>query len=149
MTKRALFLFIAVISLCIATPTLLSSCGGVDCKDPANASSASCVATNVVEDCTASDLSSAITKYGPPIANAIATQDFSALESLVAQAGFCVVSEIFSKYLLGGNATVAAGSGSGSAGSAGPSKADIAAEYEKLRAEHAPGKKVKTSRGVL
>lgn len=157
MTKRALLLFTAVIGLCIAAPTLLSSCGpAVDCKDPANASSASCVASNVLQDCTATDLSSALAKYGPiveqEITNAPRNPDGSidwtsiagVLETQVAEAGFCVISEIFSKYLLGPQ-PVAAGSSSKPA----PQPADVRAEYEKLRAEHAPGKKVKVSRGVL
>ena len=45
MTKRALLLFVAVIGLCIATPTLLSAYGsnGVDCKTPTNMGLATCV----------------------------------------------------------------------------------------------------------
>lgn len=150
----------AVIGLSVATPILLSSCGsGVDCKDPANASSASCVATGILEDCTASDISGAIAKYGPVVENEIAnaprnadgTIDWSSiagtLETQIAEAGFCAISEIFSKYLLPG--PPAAGSGSGLMAKLPPPTADVRAEFEKLRAIHAPGKKIKTSRGVI
>ena len=159
MTKRALLLFLSVIGLSIATPTLLSSCGsGVDCKDPANASSASCVATDVLEDCTASDLSGAISKYGPVVENEIANAPRNAdgsidwgsisgaLETQIAEAGFCAISEIFSRYLLAPSPSLVT---VGSSSKPAPQPADVRAEYEKLRAEHAHGKKVKVSKGVI
>jgi hypothetical protein len=160
MTKRALLLFTAVIGLCIAAPTLLSSCGGVDCTLPANANSAACVAGAVIQDCTAVDISAALAKYGPiveqEITNAPRNPDGSidwtsiagVLETQVAEAGFCVISELFSKYLLPAP-PVAVGSGAAPPAKMTPSAADVRGEFEKLRAEHAPGKKIKTSRGII
>lgn len=142
----ALYLGIVVLSGAIAI-----SCHA-DCT--ANPNDPSCVAGSVVEQCTASSVEAAVTKYGPQVEQLIANTprlpdgsvDWSKIELQieqdVASAGMCAIAQIFSKYIFHtGPATVA--------GTPPPSSSDAKGEFDRLRAKFAPGKSFKTSNGVI
>jgi len=131
------------------------SCGSTDCtanpKDPA------CVAKSVGEDCTASSVADAIAKYGPQVEGILTstprnpdgsvnyTAILSAVEQDVASAGMCAIAEIFSKYVF----AAAPSTPRTAASSPTPTPDEAKTLFDKLRAEHAPGKTFKTSKGTL
>jgi hypothetical protein len=97
----------SVVLIIIAIFALSVSCSGVDCKDPKNASSATCVVENIVVDCTGvSSLPAAVAVVEPIVVNLVETArqadgsiNWPAIEpqlvQIALQYGMCVVSEIW------------------------------------------------------
>ncbi len=147
----------AIASLLVVLVALgtLPSCN-TNCQDPKNASSAQCIVSGAVVDCTGvSSLPSAVTVVKPIITKLIASAqqpdgsiNWSSIEQqivdLALQYGACVVAEVWSD-LMGSGTLVAvgsAGSGSAAAGSAAalPSPDDLKKEFDRIRARVAPGR---------
>lgn len=162
---RPLLAFVLAMAALLIVGFVAVGCGGVDCKDPAHASDPGCVASGTVSDCTGGSIAGALAKYGPQveqdIANAPRDADGSVnwdaiagqIETDVASAGMCVISEIFAKYVFQ-QATGSAATGSGtttpSMASAKIVKPDDAKkEFDRIRAKHAPTTKFVTSKGTL
>lgn len=156
MTKRALFLFVAVIGFCFAAPGFLG-CVSDRCKDPANATDPSCIAENVIADCTGSDVESVLTAAEPIIlahiqhgVNPDGTINYAAIESDLVQDvikfGECAVTDVWTRFFSSSKPMVAAGSG---ATQPRPTPEAAKASFDKFRATHFTKNKVKTSAGVL
>lgn len=140
------------ITILLLCSLALASCGGVNCKDPAHASDAVCVAQRVVADCTGVDIQGSITQWGPAILDAIGKArkpdgsiDASSLETVALQYGGCAVSEVFSKLIF--SKLAVAGSGAGAPPAIDPATAKTT--YESLRAKMWPSATFKTSGGTL
>ena len=163
-------LLVAVVATLVITQP---SCGtAANCQDPKNAQSAACVVKGAIVDCTGvSSLPSAVAVVTPIIERLIvsATQSdgsiqWSSIEQqiidLALQYGTCVIAEIWNGLMnhggggSGSGSAIASGSGSGaSAGSAlarpRPSSADLAKEFDRIRARVSPGRQFKISGGKL
>lgn len=153
-------LYILVIGLAIM---YAFACGGVDCKDPKNASSAACVTQTAVVECAGGDLTGAIAQYTPAVETIVShglnpdgSINYSAIETdlitAVAKYGWCVVSNVFDHYIH--PAVPPAGSGSGSAmlakaGPPAPTPAAAKDAFERLRAKVSPTLKFHTPSGNL
>jgi hypothetical protein len=139
----------------------LTSCGGVDCKDPKSAQSAQCVIEGAVVDCTGvSSLSSTIAVVQPLVEGLLASAlqpdgsiAWSSIESqlvdLALQYGTCVLAEIWNSYMHG---TLPGGSAAGSGSKLARAHLvpdDFAREFDRIRARVAPGRKFKTSGATL
>jgi hypothetical protein len=157
----------------------LSCGSAANCQDPKNAQSAACVIEGAVVDCTGvSSLASAVAVVQPIVDKLLVsavqldgTIAWAGIEgqiiSLALQYGTCVIAEIWNFYINGGPLPGSgSGSGSGSAvgsgsGSATPppptgllakakvSSADFTAEFNRIRAQTAPGRSFKTRGGTL
>jgi hypothetical protein len=148
---RSIVVFLSIFASCVI---VASSCSGVDCKDPANAASASCTAQRVLEDCTASTWTDAILKYGPQVADIIhgakhnpdGSVDWSSIDGPLVTAvgtfGQCVVADVFGKIIF--SKSVVVGSGASTITPAAARQA-----FEDLRAKHFPTKSFKTAGGTL
>jgi len=169
-------MFLSVFLACIISVAALS-CGGTNCADPKNGSSAACVAENALVECAGSDVAGAITQFTPAVEaivqhglNPDGSINYTSIEgdliTAVAKYGWCVVSAVFDHYIHPPGTNVATGSGSavspgsnvstgsGSAVAAkltGPSPTPAAAQdaFHKLRAKVAPQLKVHTAGGTL
>lgn len=164
----------AVVTAALLVLLVLPSCG-TNCKDPKNASNAVCIVEGAVVDCTGvSSLSTAVAVVGPKVDGLIlgATQAngtiaWTSIETqiveLAYQYGACVIAEVWNAYTSGAApaavvATTGGGAGSGSAAvAAAPifiprakvAPADLAAEFDRIRAKVAPGRKFKTHGATL
>jgi len=143
--------FVFVVALCATTVIALESCGGVDCKDPANAGNATCVAENALVTCAQSEIDQVIAAH-PEIDKTIQSAKNAdgsinwggiagQLESYAITFGACVIAAVIEHYIgnvaSGSNATVTA-------------KPDPArAMFDQIRAKHWPGKKYKLPSGVV
>ncbi len=139
-----LAMYLVVIGLCIASILIAPSCSSVNCKDPANASNATCVTGKILADCTGASIQSAVTTYGPAIEDAIRNHDDAALELDAIRWGGCVVSEVFSKFVF---SKMAMPAGSGSSSTVTP--ADARERFDRLRAKMWPTTTFKTDGGSL
>ena len=126
-----------------------------NCQDPKNASSVACVIEGAVVDCTGvSSLSSSIAVVQPIVDQLIASAIqadgsivWAPIEGQIVdlglQYGTCVIAEIWNNYVNG----VPPGSAAGTR--ARLSTADLVAEFERIRAKVAPGRKFKIAGGGL
>jgi len=141
-----------VVALCITQP----SCGAANCQDPKNAQSTACVVEGAVVDCTGvTSLASTVAVVEPIVGKLItsATQPDGTIAwpsieqqviDLALQYGTCVIAEIWN------DLTAPKGAGSGSSMLARTRlPADFTAEFDRIRARVAPGRKFKTSRATL
>lgn len=156
MIKRALALFLVVASFCLALP--ISACVSDRCKDPANANDVSCIAENVIADCTGSDVSSVLAAAEPIIAahiehgvNPDGSINYDAIESDLVQDvikfGECAVTDVWTKYFSSSSSKIAIAV-NGSA--AHPPTAAAAKEaFTKFRGKHFSKNKLKTNAGTL
>lgn len=149
----------ALLVTVVAVLALPMSCGGsLNCQDPKNAQSATCVVEGAIVDCTGiSSLSTAVVVAEPVVDKLLGSAkqadgsfNFAPIESslvdLALQYGPCVVAEIWTRYMNG----VPAGSGkTTTARTVVANKADFAAEFDRIRARVAPGRKFKTSGGTI
>lgn len=97
---------ISVLAVCS-----LAACGAAaQCKDPANANSATCTAVNVGIDCTKGEIPSVVDQFGPVVDKLIGeatgadgTVDWGHVETMLGSLGVsygtCVVGEIIEKYM--------------------------------------------------
>ena len=154
-----ILLYLGVFSFCIALVAVPSCKPGVNCSDPANALSTSCVA-QVAVDCGGGSVQGAITQYGPLIEqifqsarNPDGTINWGAIEMPLAQAalqyGGCVVAQEFDNLM---NGLFGGGSGSGSAVAATPAPAPLSSTgakdaFAKVKAQAFPGKTFKVKSG--
>lgn len=132
----------------------VTSCG-VDCKDPKNAGSATCIAEGAVVSCVGGDVTQAVIDHGPEVRDAILAgvdkQDgsihYDAIESnligLAVKYGSCVVAKIFQDFIVSKLATAVPGEYRA------PTPAAAKDAFEKFRAKQAPGKKFEVSPGVV
>jgi len=123
------------------------SCGGTNCKDPANATSAKCTAVNAVVTCGGASLDQLVAEqlpqFGKDIASAIqgdGSINYAAaapvLESYAMKFGMCFVTAIMTHL---GSLQFAAAPGSASAPH--PTPQALADTLEKFRATHYTGTK--------
>lgn len=151
MTKRALCLFAAVIGICLWLP--ISACVSDRCKDPANATNASCVAENVIADCTGSDVAAVLTNAEPIIAQHIqngvnpdGSINYPAIEADLTQDvikfGECAVTDVWTKFFSPSKTALAVGGKR-------PTPDAAKAAYDKFRTDHMSKHKLKTEGGVL
>lgn len=151
-----LFGFLVTFLFCIVIVAIPVSCGGTDCKDPKNASSAVCVVESTLLECAGGDVTGVVIAYTPVVEGIIhkglnpdGSINYSAIEgdlvTAVAKFGWCVVSSVFDHYMN----PPPAGSGSGMKVTApGPTPAAAKDAFGKLRAKVAPGLKVHTATGA-
>lgn len=154
----------AAVLLVVMTP----SCNKLNCQDPKNASNIACVIDGAVVDCTGvTNLQSAVAVVTPIVEKLVfgamqadGTINWKSIEgsliNIALQYGMCVLSEVWDQLMNGGgggsgSSGSASGSGSGSAPapSARPrlAPADLAQEFDHIRAKVAPGYKFKTASG--
>lgn len=157
MTKRALCLFVAVIGLCVLTPSFLG-CVSDKCKDPANATDPACVAENVLADCTGSDVASVLSSAEPIIAKHIqdgvnpdGSINYNAIEADLVQDvikfGECAVTDAWTKFFTPAAKLELA---SGATPTKRPTPDAAKAAYAKFRAAHMSKHHLKTTNaGVL
>jgi hypothetical protein len=167
-------LYAFVFVFCAMLVIIPASCGGTNCKDPQNGSSAACTAETAAIDCGGGSIQGAITLWGPDIIKGFEDLrgpngiDEAALETLLIQDiykyGSCVAGAVFEQYF-SPTATVVASAGSGSAGSGSAvttvpnlaprtalSAKDIATAktaFEHARAKAIGGRKLKYDGGAL
>ena len=149
-----------LIALLVLLAQLSCTSTTATCQDPKNASSVECVVVGAVVDCTGvSSLASAVAVVGPIVDNLLSaaiqadgTIAWAGIEpqlvTLGLQYGMCVIAEIWNNYV---NGVPPRGIGSGSAlvAHARIVPTDLAAEFDRIRAKVAPGRKFKTARGTL
>lgn len=143
-----LFLFLVVFLVSISA----TSCG-VDCKDPKNAGSASCLAEGAVVSCIGGDVTQAVIDHGPEVRDAIlagvdkadGSLHYDAIESnlisLALKYGGCVVAKIFHDFIASKMAPAVAGEYKA------PTPAAAKQAFEKLRDKQFPGKKFQLPSG--
>ena len=144
-----LLMFFSVFLICIGLAVVPSCHSTVDCKNPANASSASCVTQQAVIDCTTPAAQAFVTEHLNDIAQffTAAGVDWTAVEqaliNLVVPDAICVLETVVEHYL---TVTPTLDAGVGSAGSAAVPTIDSVAIRQKaaeISAKRWPGKKAK------
>lgn len=123
------------------------SCGGTNCKDPANASSAKCTVISATVSCGGSAIDQLVTEQGPDLEQAIGSAvlgdgsiDYDkaapTLEDYAIKFGMCFVTKVFGNL---GDLHFAAAPGSSSTPR--PTPQALHDTLEKFRATHYTGKK--------
>lgn len=103
-----LLLFVALFLCLLLT---VPACGGIDCKDPKNASSTGCVAEKSVIDCTAPDIQTYVLSHVAEVAKCFKpAPDYACLETsllhLGASEAYCVLEHEFDHYLATGSPSI-------------------------------------------
>jgi hypothetical protein len=149
------FLFIVLMFGLMSLYLLPIACSGVDCKDPKNGSSASCVVETTLLECAGNDVAGAIVQYSPAVEDIVkkgqnpdGSINYQAIEgdliTAIAKYGWCVVSSVFEHYMNPG----AAGSGTKLAGPV-PTPAAATDTFNRLRAKVAPSLKIHTTHSTI
>lgn len=140
-----------------------------NCQDPKNASSVGCVIENAVVDCTGvSSLATGVAVVQPIVDQLIAsvtladgTIVWATIEQQIVDLGLkygtCVIAAVWNNYVNGippavagsGSAVPAIAAGSGVLAKTRFSAADLSAEFERIRAKVAPGRKFKIGAAIL
>lgn len=156
MSKNATRLSIALMLFAIgaAGATQISCGGALNCQDPQNAQSTSCRVVGDIIDCTGvSSVATGVEVVEPIVAKLIASAKqpdgsikWSLIEpqlvDLALQYGTCVIAEIFEGHKQGSAA-------SATLARSADSRDDYAQEFDRIRAQVAPGRKVKMAGALL
>lgn len=133
--------------LIVALSCIVAACGGTNCKDPANATSVQCTATNAVVSCGGSAIDQLVSEQLPDFEKQLGSAvlgdgsiNYSGavpvLESYATKFGMCFVTSILGKL---GELHFAAAPGSDAAPH--PTPKALSDTLEKFRATHYTGQK--------
>jgi len=169
-----LALFFCTFLTVVGLATIPGACGGVNCKDPVNATKTECVIENNVLECAGSNLTGALTTFGPEITALIQSArqadgsiNWAGIETQLVEDilkyGGCVVAAVFEE--LTSKPTISAGANTApdeelttpkpavaSNVAAVPpllKPEDASAEFTKLSAKALQGHKVKLPSGLV
>lgn len=147
-----LYAFVALFCAILIFAPTSSGCGGIDCKDPKNASSTACTAEAAALDCSGGSIDGALALWGPEIEQLIETArgadgsiNWASIESSLTEDvykyGSCVVGAVFGKYFTPTPA-IAQGSGMKAHGVSDQGAAAAKAAFERVRAKAMAGRKL-------